>query len=71
MHVVGASINVKFQVFWLNMVSRFVGFVIRLSAMLAAGLLLFLAAVASAFGYLVWVGWPLLAIIFLIVGINA
>ena len=69
MHVVGASINVKFQVFWLNMVSRFVGFVIRVSAILAAGGLLALAGFFSAAVYFVWLGWPLISLALIIGGI--
>lgn len=70
----GRGLSEKFQVLLDSLVSRFVGFLVRLSLLLAAALLFVVYGILSVAALIVWPFVPLLplvAVILAVVGVGA
>lgn len=69
-HVIGASLEGQLQALWLNILSRLIGFFVRLSALIAAGLALIATGLFGGVVYLTWLLWPLIAIGLILRGLS-
>lgn len=69
--LIGGSLIDELHLFWLNLLSRLVGLVVRLAALFAAALGLLAASIAGSIAYLAWLGFPLIAILFIVWGLRA
>lgn len=67
---VGLSLQQKFQLFWLNVVSRFIGFIIRSIAFLLGCLGLLGALGIGGALFIVWIFMPLISISLIAVGFG-
>lgn len=65
----GASIDAKIRAFGDNMVSRAVGFSVRLLVLFSAGIMLVLVSTVAVIELVVWPFLPLLVIVTLVKGI--
>ncbi|SRR6266567_1410640 len=66
----GAGLDAKMRALADNMVSRFVGFTIRLFVLIAAGLMLLLGGIASVVELIIWPLLPIAALVLLVRGIT-
>jgi len=66
----GASIDAKLRAFGDNMVSRAVGFTVRVLVLLAAAIMLLIVSIAAIIEVVAWPLVPIMALILLVKGIT-
>lgn len=65
----GAGIDAHMKAMVDNLVSRFIGFLVRVTVLISAGLVFLLLIVLSALELVLWPFWPLIAIGLIIWGL--
>lgn len=66
----GLSIQDRFQVLALNMTSRLVGFIIKISTILTFSIIFVIIQLFSLFSLIFWISYPLVLILLFIYGLR-